>query len=190
MFRLRPRFPRQPAAHGTLDSTVAGILRRPANFPSVRTFWFAPVARSRRRAHASTQRRLLASWCVLAPAARLRLAGCRRQSRGMRTPVQAADRPARQGRDLGADQRRARRAHAADGAGHGRRTASTTSARATARSPSRRPSDFGARAVGVEYDAATGAAGAVLRAGRRRRREACRSSRATSSRPTSAPPRS
>ena len=51
------------------------------------------------------------------PVARLRHPGVRRESRGMRTAVQAADRPARQGRRLGADQRHAGRAHAEDGAG-------------------------------------------------------------------------
>ena len=51
-------------------------------------------------------------------AARLRPPRSRRQSRRMRTAVQAADGSARQGRDLGADQRRPRRAHAEDGRGH------------------------------------------------------------------------
>src|SRR5262245_21478015 len=81
MFRSRPRFPRQRAAHSSLDSSVAGILRQGREL-SQRTD-VVVCARRRGRRLLMSQR---ASWCVLAlllvcalPAAGASREDCERQ---------------------------------------------------------------------------------------------------------------
>ncbi|MCK7496438.1 MAG: hypothetical protein MZW92_40165 [Comamonadaceae bacterium] len=69
-----------------------------------------------------------------------------------------------------------------------RTTSSTTSARATARSRSPRPRQFGANAVGIEYNPDMAKLAQLHRPGRQASAARSRSSRATSSRRTSARP--
>src|SRR5678816_4307619 len=83
MSRLRPRFPRQRAVHGTLDSSIVFILRQP---PELSQRTDVLVCARRRTGAAPVHPRPVSQWCFLAlllvcalPAAGAGRADCERQ---------------------------------------------------------------------------------------------------------------